>query len=269
MASNANAAEQASFEKVRKLLGNPEVFAMPAGSDQKFPDYGFNMMLNGKTYCLQFEYKLNAKAQMGSMRDWIFDGNEFTASGSSDSKEIMLYVMNHSKSCIKRGKEILKEFQTYGDKRINKIYSGMLTVEKDQKVRRNSLMKYVDNKKTDYQLAKISDSALGDTILEHYRTKFNMNLNRKVNGGNILFMVIGDQIFYVMKTSTVNQSTVDEFAKYFNPNIDKFVTLNNLSASLEVRIQPRGLNTPGKAVSVDVMSSLRLDGLKKTGTKIQ
>ena len=46
------------------------------------------------------------------------------------------------------------------------------------------------------------------------------------------------------------------------------MTLNNLSASLEVRIQPRGLNTPGKALSVDVMSSLRLDGLKKTGTKI-
>jgi hypothetical protein len=266
MASNANAAEEASFKKIQTMLGNPEVFAKPAGSASGFPDFGFNMTLDGKTYCLQFEYKLDAKAQMGSMRDWIFDGNEFTASGSSDSKEIMLYVMNHSKSCIKRGKEILKEFQTFGDKRIKKIYSGMLTVEKDQKARRASLMKYVDGKKTDYQLAKISDSALGDTIIDHYRSKFNKSLNRQANGGNILFMVIGDQIFYVM--STTNQSTVNEFAKYFNPNIDKFVTLDNLSASLEVRIQPRGLNTPGKAVSVDVMSNLRLNGLKKSGTKI-
>jgi hypothetical protein len=175
--------------------------------------------------------------------------------------------MNHSKPCIKRGKEILKEFQTYGDKRISKIYSGMLTVEKDQKVRRASLMKYVGGKKTDYQLAKISDSAMGDTIIEHYRTKFNKSLNRQANGGNILFMVIGDQVFYLMKTSNVSQPDVDAFAKYFGVN--KFVTLSNLSASLEVRIQPRGLNTPGKAVSVDVMANLRLDGLKQVGTKIK
>ncbi|CAB5221528.1 hypothetical protein UFOVP245_178 [uncultured Caudovirales phage] len=266
MASNANAAESASFEKVKKLLGNPEVFAEPAGSDAGFPDYGFNMKLNGKTYCLQFEYKMDAKAQMGSMRDWIFDGNEFTASTSSDSKDILLYIMNDSSKCVKRGKEILKEFQTYGDPRIKKIYSGMLTTEKDQKLRRAYLMNYVNGKKTDYQLAKISDSALGDSILDHYRTKFNKSRNPKADGGNILFMVIGDYIFYVNKTPNVKQTDVDTFAKYFGVN--KFVTLNNLSASLEVRIQPRGLSSPSKPVSIDVMASMRLNGLKQTGTKI-
>jgi hypothetical protein len=266
MASNANAAEEASFKKIQKMLGNPEVFAKPAGSAAGFPDFGFNMKLNGKTYCLQFEYKMDPKAQMGSMRDWIFDGNEFTSNTINDEKENLLAVMNESKPCIKRGKEILKEFQTFGDKRIKKISSSMLTVEKDQKARRANLMNYVDGKKTDYQLAKINDGSLGDSIIDHYRTKFNISRNRQADGGNILFMVIGDQLFYVEKTSNVRQADVDAFAKYFNT--DKFVTLNNLSASLEVRIQPRGLNSPGKPVSVDVMASLRLNGLKKSGTKI-
>lgn len=266
MASNANAAETASFEKVKKLLGNPEVFAEPAGSDAGFPDYGFNMKLNGKTFCLQFEYKMDQKAQMGSMRDWIFDGEEFTVSSPSESKEDMLYLMNESSRCVKRGKEILKEFQTLADKNIKKISSGMLTVEKDQKIRRAKLMNYVNGKKTDYQLAKISDSALGDLILEHYSAKFNKSRNPRADGGNILFMVIGDYLFYINKTSNVKQTDVDTFAKYFGVN--KFVTLNNLSASLEVRIQPRGLSSPNKPVSIDVMASLRLNGLKQTGTKI-
>ena len=266
MSTNADVQEAKMFARIKGLLGNPDVYAMPAGSDQKFPDFGFNVNLNGKMFCVQFEYKLNSKAQMGSMRDWVFDGNEFTANNITDEKEVLLYAMNHSAKCVKRGKEILKEFQTYANKNIKSIYSGMLTFEKDSKKRKAMLLNYIHGKKTDYQLAKVADQALGDIIIDLYRAKFNKSLNRQANGGNILFMVIGEQIYYVEKTSGVKQADVDAFAKYFGVN--KIVKLDNLSASLEVRIQPRHVDKDTKPVSIDVMANLRLNGLSSTGTKV-
>lgn len=265
MASNANQAEIAAYEKVRKILGNPDVFASPAGSSAGFPDFGFNVPINGRTITLQFEYKLDAKAQMGSMRDWIFDGNSFTTPQVSDDKEVLLFAMNDSDKCVSRGKEILKEFQTYGDKRIRKIYSGMLTVESNQDLRRAYLLNYVNGKKSDYQLAKISNNDMGTAILTHYKKKFNKYGNRS-SAGNILFMMIGNQIFFVDKTSSVKNEDMTSIANYFNTST--FTKLANLSAALEVRIQPRGLSSPDKRVSIDVMASLRLNGLSIIGTKV-
>ena len=266
MASNANQAEIAAYEKVKKILGNPNVFASPAGSSAGFPDFGFTMPINNKILTLQFEYKLNAKAQMGSMRDWIFDGQTFTVSEINEEKEVLLFAMNDSDKCVARGKEILKEFQKYGDKRIQKIYSGMLTVESDQKLRRSYLLNYVNGKKTDYQLAKINNNQMGDAIINHYKKKF-VKYGNKQAVGNILFMMIGNQIFYVDKTSSVKNEDLTAIAKYFK--VAKFTKLDNLSAALEVRIQPRGLSSPDKRVSIDVMASLRLNGLSISGTKIQ
>ena len=47
----------------------------------------------------------------------------------------------------------------------------------------------------------------------------------------------------------------------------EFVTLSGLQAALEVRIQPRGLNS-NNPVSIDVMASFRLNGLPLRGITI-
>jgi len=44
--------------------------------------------------------------------------------------------------------------------------------------------------------------------------------------------------------------------------------MSGLSANLEVRIQPRGLNSPNKHASIDVMASFRLGGAPGAGVKV-
>ena len=73
----AEQAEKQAFEKVKKLLPVQKVIASPAGSATNFPDFGFRINIGKKIVDLHFEYKMDYKAPMGSMRDWIFDGNKF------------------------------------------------------------------------------------------------------------------------------------------------------------------------------------------------
>ena len=50
--------------------------------------------------------------------------------------------------------------------------------------------------------------------------------------------------------------------------LSKLDDLKNLEAKLEVRIQPRGLNSPNKHASIDVMASYRLAKAPAGGGKI-
>ena len=264
VSTKAQAAEKQAFEKLAKRLGDAKAFAKPAGFDVGFPDFGFRVIIDGKKIDFLIEYKADAKAQMGSMRDWVFDGTRFTSPDTqSEEKRDLIDIMNSSTECKKNGKRLLADFKKFSDPKIKKIYSGMMTVEKDQKERRRKLESFVSN--TDnYQLAKIQDNKLGNKIIEHYRVKFKKNARSEADY-SILLMMIGSEIWFVDDLGSVSRDIKKKIAERFGAS--SLPVLNNLVAALEVRIQPRGLSQPGKPVSVDVMASFRLSGKPSNGHK--
>ena len=258
MATNSPAqqAEINAFQKVLKKLDKPTVFAKPAGFETSFPDFGFRLMIGGKKIDLHIEYKADAKAQMGSMRDWIFNGTEFTSPSDSDEKQDLIAIMNVSPTAIANGKRLLKDLQKYADPKIKSIYSGTMTIEKDQAIRRTKLEKFAQE--TDnYQIAKINDTSMGDKIISHYKKKFKKSQKSDATG-SMLLMMIGNDIWIVDKTSKVTAEIETTVATMLGGK--SLPKIGKLQAQLEVRIQPRGLSSPGKPVSIDVMSSFRLSG---------
>jgi len=265
ISSNAQLAEKLAFEKLSKKLGKTTAFAKPAGFDTGFPDFGIRMIIAGKKVDLHIEYKADSKAQMGSMRDWVFDGTRFTTPDTtSDEKNDLIDIMNSSPECIKNGKRLLNDFKKYSDPKITKIYSGMMTIEKDQKERRKKLENFAA-KTNNYQLAKIQDSTLGQKIIEHYETKF-IKSKKSDADYSMLMMMIDNEIWFINDAGTASKEVIQGILEKFKAS--SIPVLSNLGAALEVRIQPRGLSAPGKPVSIDVMASFRLSGKPSNGLKI-
>jgi hypothetical protein len=260
----AQQAEKNAYNKLHKLLGNPKAFAEPAGFETAFPDFGFTLMIDKSPVDLHIEYKADAKAQMGSMRDWIFDGKKFTSNDTSnEDKKDMLEIMSMNKDCVNNGKRLLSDLKEYFDKRVTKLYSGVLTVVQDKQERRAKLINFTQNTKN-YQLANIDDTSMGDLIISHYKNKFKKS--RIGNNPSALMMMIANELWIVEKTSNLSQSSLEKV--YQRLEVDKLNYLNNLKAKLEVRIQPRGLSSPGKPNSIDVMASFRLSGKPSGGVAV-
>lgn len=262
--SAAQQAEINAFNKVHKKLGKPSAFAKPAGFETSFPDFGFRLIIGGKKVDLHIEYKADAKAQMGSMRDWIFDGTRFSTPSDSEEKQDLIDIMNASPTAITNGKRLLKDLQKHADPKIKSISSGTMTIEKDKDRRRAKLMSFAaatDN----YQIAKINDTSMGDKIISHYKKKFKKSQKSDADA-SVLLMMIGNDIWLVDKTSKYTSEVDKMVASYFGEaSIPK---IGKLQAALEVRIQPRGLSSPGKPVSIDVMASFRLSGGLSGGMKV-
>ena len=261
----AQQAEINAYNKVKKLLGNPQAFAEPAGFATGFPDFGFRLNVDAKNVDVHIEYKADPKAQMGSMRDWLFDGTKFTTNDKNSSdKETLIAVMNADSECKKNGIRILKDAKQYFDKRVMKIYSGMLTVESNKDMRRSKLLNFVHNT-ANYQLAKIENASLGQKILDHYHHKF-MKSVRGDADYSILLMMIGNDVWFIEDKGTLSADSKKKVAEKFG--VTNIAVMNQLKANLEVRIQPRGLSAPGKPVSIDVMASFRLAGKPSAGTTV-
>lgn len=261
----AQQAEINAYNKLMKQLGDPEAFAKPAGFGTGFPDFGFRLLINKKKVDIHIEYKADPKAQMGSMRDWIFDGQKFSTSDKqSTDKETLISVMNADSVCKKNGVRLLKDMKTYFDKRVSKLYSGSLTIESDKKKRRANLITFTQNT-ANYQLAKIENATLGQKILDHYHHKFIKSVRGDADH-SILMMMIGNEIWFVEERGTLDAAGKKMVAEKFGVN--NFAVMNSLKANLEVRIQPRGLSSPDKPVSIDVMASFRLAGKPSAGTKV-
>jgi len=265
VSSAAQQAEINAYNKLSKVLGNPEAFVKPAGFGTAFPDFGFTLMIDKKPVDLHIEYKADAKAQMGSMRDWIFDGKKFTSNdlGNEDKKD-MLEIMSANPTCVKNGQRLLNDLKKHFDKRVTKLYSGVLTVISDKALRRSKLLDFVNyNKDTDknYQLANLDDTSMGDMIISHYKKKFKKS--RRGSNNSVLMMMIGNELWTIEDTGIPNETMTKVYQKL---NVSKLNNLSNLKAKLEVRIQPRGLNSPGKPNSIDVMANFRLSGKPSGGT---
>jgi len=265
ISSNAQLAEKLAFEKLSKKLGDTTAFAKPAGFDTGFPDFGIRMIVDGKKVDLHIEYKADAKAQMGSMRDWVFDGTRFTTPDTkSDEKNDLIDIMNSSPECVKNGKRLLSDFKKYSDPKITRIYSGMMTVERDQKERRKKLENFAANT-NNYQLAKIQDASLGKKIIEHYETKFKKSKKPDADY-SMLMMMIDNEIWYIDDAGTASKELKLKILERLGAR--SIPVLSNLGAALEVRIQPRGLSAHGNPVSIDVIASFRLSGKPNSGLRI-
>lgn len=258
--------EEAAYKAIKKKLGDTaSVFQSPAGAAAGFPDFGFVVSGPMGKVSLHIEYKNSATAQMGSMRDWVFDGLTFSTNDKkSEEKKDLIYIMNNTQTAITNGKRLLKDLQTHCTKDIKSISSGSMTVIKDQALRRAALTTFVKETRN-YQIANITDTALGAGIISHYKNKFKKSKNDVSAKGHVLLIMIKDELWYVDKIG-VDDATMSQIAGLLGVNsINK---LSGLTANLEVRIQPRGLNSPGKPVSIDVMANFRLKGKPTSGVKV-
>lgn len=256
-----------AFNKVKNLLGkSATTFQAPAGADAGFPDFGFSVTLPSGKIDLHFEYKNSHTAQMGSMRDWIFDGSTYSSNDkANDQKKDLLYIMNNTPIAITNGKRLLKDLQQYCSGDIKTMYSGSLSIIKDQALRRAATVQFAKNTR-DYQIANITDSTLGNKIIDHYKTKFKKSMRPGQAKGHMILMMIKDELWYVDTAGTVDSASMKQIASLMG--VDRINKLTGLVANLEVRIQPRGLNSPGKPTSIDVMANFRLKGKPTGGTKV-
>lgn len=263
--------EEKAFAALEKRLGKTHpAFAKPMGADAGFPDFGFTINLDDKTPVdVHIEYKNSHTAQMGSMRDWKFDGAKFyTPDTKSESKKELISLMNNTPEAISNGKRLLKDFKKYFHSGVKEISSGMLSIVPD-KLARRPLTENFANNTDNYGVANISSSTLGNKIIAHYKTKFTKSI-RPGTRKNILAMMIGNEIWIVDSKGGLTKAELQKIATIFGSS-KEFNKLNNLTAKLEVRIQPRGLNAPLTAIkptTIDVMASYRLQGKPVQGTTI-
>jgi hypothetical protein len=266
VSAKAQAAENKAFADLGNKLVGSKAIVSPAGFDAGFPDFAYRVKLkNGKTIDLHYEYKADYKAQMGSMRDWHFNGRKFsTPDLKSESKKELIDIMNNTPEAITNGKRLLKDLKTYFSKDVKKLYSGSMTIIKDKENRKTKAQEFA-NQTNNYQIAQITGDVLGQKIIDHYKTKFVKNL-KAGSAASVLFMMLKDKIWLVDTNGILSKSDLSEIAAQHG--LTKLDSLKNLSAKLEVRIQPRGLNSPKKHASIDAMASFRLAKAPAGGGKV-
>lgn len=266
VSANAEQAEKNAYSKLLKKLSltPKDAWAAPAGFSTDFPDFGFRFLVGTKKIDLWIEYKADAKAQMGSMRDWIFDGSKFSTPNLTPEKEELIAIMNETPEAIRNGKRLLNDLKKYADSKITKIYSGTMTIESNKDVRRQKLVNFANNTEN-YQIAKIDNTSLGQGIIKHYKKKFKSGIRNDADF-SMLLMMIGDEIWYVDQYGQLLSKEEQQVLERLGAK--NLPTLSNLKAQLEVRIQPRGLSAPGKPVSIDVMASFRLSGKPSAGYRV-
>ena len=263
----ALAAEGTAFNALGQLLGpKSSPIVSPAGFDAGFPDFAYRVGMNdGTTIDLHYEYKGDYKAQMGSMRDWHFDGAQFlTPDLTSESKQELISIMNNTKIAVDNGKRLLADLKKYFHKDVKKLYGGSMNIVNDKSTRKALAQEFANNTR-DYQIAKISSSVMGKKIVDHYKTKFKKNL-KPGSQASLLFMFLKDKVWLVDTTGKISNEHKAEIAGMMG--LAKLDPLKNLEAKLEVRIQPRGLNSPAKPARIDTMANYRLAKSPTGGGKI-
>lgn len=266
VSSKAQQAELRAFQALGEKIKIAKPLVSPAGFDAGFPDFAYRLTLpSGRTVDLHFEYKADYKAQMGSMRDWIFNGTKFTTLDTeSESKAELLAVMNNTPAAINNGKRLLADLKKYFHPDVDHLFSGSLTVVKDKETRR-ALTREFMNGTDNYQIANISDSTMGDKIVTHYKNKFKKNL-KPGSDVSVLFMMLKDTVWMVDQIGTLTAAEKTELARAMG--LSTLDPLRNLTAKLEVRIQPRGMSGTTKMPSIDVMASFRLASAPAGGGKV-
>lgn len=260
--SAANDAERLAFTLLSQR--GFEVFAEPSGSTVGFPDFGLRAHIGNHVIDLHVEFKADRLAQMGSMRDWVFDGEEFLSMNIDETKELLLAMMQNSPECVKNAKRMLKKFQRYCDPNITAISSSMLGSIKDQAKRRRKLERFAEQVDS-YKLAYITDPDLGAAFISHYKRKFKTN---KEATTSYLILMIGQEMWLIHQRGKKLDATTERML-FDMLGVDSLPKLVAPSAKLEVRIQPRILNygTTNGVGRVDVLATYRLTNIQD-GAKV-
>lgn len=270
MASNkAFDDEIKAFNLITKQLGEvAKVFQAPMGADAGFPDFGYTVSIGTKKIDLHIEYKNSPTAQMGSMRDWKFDGNKFyTPDSANEMKDELIELMNGTPVAKKNGQRLLNDLKKHFHKDVKEISSGCLSVVKD-KMTRYALTKNFAENTANYTVASVQDSTMGMKIVTHYKKKFSKSRNSARADGHICIMFIKDLMWIVDTHASVTDKDIETISLLLGAK-STIKQLPTLTAQLEVRIQPRGLQSKGaKPTSIDVMANFRLKGKPSNGTKV-
>lgn len=229
-----------------------ETFTKPSGASKGFPDFGLRTCINDQVVDVHVEYKQDRYAQMGSMRDWAFDGERFSTRSPDDIKDLMISTMQSSPACVTGAKQMLNRFQKYCSKDITAINGGMLSVINNLHDRRTKL-EYFARQCDSYAIARISSDKLGQALIDYYRNKFTPNADANTS---LLVLMMGNHMYLVDRKGRKMKASVAE-ELYDMLGVDDLPIIAPPVAQLEVRIQPWGL-TNGKAVRVDTMASFRI-----------
>lgn len=257
-------AEENAYKQLLKVAGGKSLFK-PAGFDPSFPDFGFRVFLeSGKKIDIHVEYKANYLAQMGSMRDWRFNGTRFyTKDTNNVTKSDLVLMMNKTSEAMKNAKRILTNLQTYVHRGIKELYGGSLTAVKDKKERLIKAKAFAEA--TEYRVAHITSSSLGNLTLQHYKTKFHKNL-KSGSDASVLLMMLKDKVWLVDTYGQLSAREQDEVANILGAK--RLRPLNSLTANLECRIQPKNLKGTSAAATIDMMANFRLTKAPSGGVKV-
>lgn len=132
-----------------------------------------------------------------------------------------------------------------------------------------------------YEIAHIADSSLGKMMLHHYTEKFKISQREYSNGINycILLIIMGDQVWFVsdkMKDKKKADIIMKDLETALCGEGKKIPTISQITAELEIRIQPRAMNAklissdtfellPGENPYLDVMASFRMKSCNTRG----
>jgi len=235
------------FEKKGKETGHDiKLWQPPAGSDAGWPDIGFAIELDGQLINLHIEAKKNVTDDMGSLRSWLFDGNQFTVDQAKegDDVRVILSVMNNNKETMKNAKtafKILKKilkskimrngvtpFAAFADKemRLDKAVEFIRAVKK--------VIKKGKAESAGFQIARVKSGEIGSLVVDHYNNKF-----RARKGENLLMFTAQNQLWMIpgKKADPKAKKAIEDWL-----GIDSIPTLpKNGQGILEVRVGARGV----------------------------
>lgn len=266
--------EVEAFRALERVFGydSPAIVA-PQGAGAGFPDFAFRTRVpSGKTIDVHFEFKKDNKAQMSSMRDWIFDGSKFTTKAIDDvDKELMLQSMNNNSEIMSNAKRLYKDFndvaKEMGYGKVPVLSSGLLSsISRDFKERKEFTKAVIG--KTDKQQMGSVKGGFGQSLINFYKKKFRKNISRNSDGSIFLFM-IKDRVWLVDTIGNVDQKDIDQVArKLGHRKIDDRMNASNIDANLEVRLSIRPGSTPISKAKIDPQAAMRLSKSPPGGTRI-
>lgn len=266
--------EVAAFNALEDLFGyDAMAIITPQGAGAGFPDFAFRTKSkSGKVIDVHFEYKADNKAQMSSMRDWIFDGRKFTTKAIDDAdKELMLLAMNSNPEIMSNAKRIYKDFNDVSKEmnlgKVPVLSSGLLSGLSSDFGVRKEFTKAVVNRTEKQQMGSIK-GGFGPSMINFYKKKFMKNIKSSANGSILLFM-IKDRVWLMDTTGDVNDKEIKDIAKSLgHRDFDRRLNANNIDANLEVRLSIRPGSTPFSKAKMDPQAAMRLRKAPPGGTKL-
>ena len=266
--------EVAAFNALEDLFGyDAMAIIAPQGAGAGFPDFAFRTESpEGKTIDVHFEFKADNKAQMSSMRDWIFDGRKFYTKAVDDAdKELMLLAMNNNQEIMSNAKRLYKDFNDVAKEMnlgsVPVLSSGLLTnLSSDFNVRKE-FTRAVINRTEKQQMGSIR-GGFGPSMINFYKKKFKNNVRGSADGSILLFM-IKDRVWLMDTLGNVNDNDIKQIAQSLgHRDFDRRMNTNSIDANLEVRLSIRPGSTPISKAKMDPQAAMRLRKAPPGGTKL-